>query len=190
MGLGLFVLSNLVLQTAEAVFPEIPIFLEWENWIPIENAVALTFTVFLAGISPIIFNHFYSENKAARNVAKQKGNHFEQLIDQCINKELLVELSLYNGKCYIGYVLESQLTWPSEFDIPLVPIASGYRNKDTLELEITTHYSSIIQEFKEKNRDEFRVIIPMSQIVSARQFDQEVYARFQDMKLSEIETVQ
>ena len=184
-GLGLFVLSYLVMRVVEYVFPDNQIFVAWQNWMPIENSVALTFTIFIATFLPIVLNFLYDEIKAARKVAEQNGDFIELLIDQSINEELPVELSLRSGKSYVGYVIESQLARQSEVDIVLVPIASGYRKIETRELEITIHYSSIIKEFGKKVIKDFRIAIPMSELVSARLFDQEVYARFQSIKSSE-----
>lgn len=178
-GLGLYLLANLVMQIVEYFCPVNCVFLTWESLVPIENSVTLTFTVFFALVLPLILNYFYDEIEAARIVAKQNGDFIELLIDQSINRELLVELSLHSGKCYVGYVIESQLLRQSEADIVLVPIMSGYRKNETRELEITTHYSSIILEFDKKEIDDFGIAIPMSQIISARLFDEEVYSHFQ-----------
>ena len=184
-GLGLFVLSNLVIRIVEHVYPDNQIFEAWQNWMPIENSVALTFTIFIAVLLPLVFNKSYDEIKAARKVAKQNGDFVELLIDQAINEDLPVELTLRSGKSYVGYVIESQLARQSEVDIVLLPIASGYRKIETRELEITTHYSSIILEYDKKDIFDFRIVIPMSEIISARLFDQEVYEHFRDTKLSE-----
>ena len=55
---------------------------------------------------------------------------------------------------------------------------------ETRELEITTHYSSIIKEFGKNVIKDFRIVIPMSELVSARLFEREVYGRFQATKSS------
>lgn len=149
-----------------------------------ENSIALTFTIFMAVLLPLVFNLSYDEIKSARKVAKQNGDFIELLIDHAIVEELPVELSLRSGKSYVGYVIESQLAKQSDVDIVLVPIASGYRKTETRELEITTHYSSIVKEFSKKVIKDFRIVIPMSELISARLFDREVYARFQDTESS------
>ena len=179
-GLGLFAFSYLVLRIVNHVFPTNQTILEWRNWIPIENSVALTITIFISACLPLVFNCFYDEIRSARKVAKRNGDFIELLIDQSLNDILPVEVSLRSGKSYIGYVIESQLAQQSEVDIVLVPIASGYRKLETRELEITIHYSSIILEFENKDITDFRIVIPMSEIVSARLFDDGVYERFQD----------
>ena len=188
VGFGLFILSHLIVQIVEHVFPFDRIFLAWQNLVPIESSLTLIFTGFFAGVLPIVFNSFYNEIEAARKVAERNGDFIELLIDQSINQESFVELSLRSGKCYVGYVIESQLPRHSESDIVLVPIASGYRNLETRELEITTHYSSIIEQFQNKKKEDFRIVIPMSEIVSARLFDEEVYSYFQEVKSSETAT--
>lgn len=67
---------------------------------------------------------------------------------------------------------------------------SGYRDKDTQELKITTQYAPVvwrhIQSVKDSEATEFdpihdlRVVIPRSEIVSARLFDPDLQARFQE----------
>ena len=157
---------------------------------PIENSVVLTFTIILAALLPLVFNFSYKEIKAARKVAEQNGDFIELLIDQAISEDLPVELSLRSGKSYVGYVIESQLARQSEVDIVLVPIASGFRKTETRELEITIHYSSVIKEFDKKVIRDFRIVIPMSELISARLFDREVYARFQSTKSNEYSVFQ
>ncbi len=183
-GLGFFVLSHLAVQTVELVFPANRIFPAWRELIPIEYSVTLTFTVFFAVVSPVFFNYFYDEIDTAREVAEKNGDFIELLIKQSIDEDLLVELSLHSGKSYVGYAINSRLATQSKVDVELVPIASGYRKKETLELDITTDYSSVIEIFDDMDATDFRIAIPMSQIVSARLFDKEVYAHFQKVKSS------
>ena len=184
-GLVLFVLSHIVARFLDSVFPVSQNFEVWQDWMPIESSVPLTLTIFVAWLLPIVFNNFYSEIKSARKVAKQNGDFIELLIDQSTNEELFIELSLRSGKSYMGYVIESQLPRQSEADVVLVPMASGYRNLETRELEFTTHYFSIFDKFDNKEIDDFRIVIPMSEIISVRLFDEEVYSHFQDVKSSE-----
>lgn len=154
-----------------------------EDLVPIDNAVTLSMT-FLLGLGlPIPLNLFYSANQATKIAAIRNGDVIELLIDESFSKDLPLHISLRSGKSYIGYVIETQFIWQNDSDIALVPIASGYRDKDTQKLVITTNYSSIIEEVLVKvgDRDisDFRIVIPMSEIISARYFDQEIYDRFE-----------
>lgn len=87
--------------------------------------------------------------------------------------------------------LVSGIASHGESDIALIPVASGYRKEDTHELEITTNYAPVLWEFLEKHGasglvyEDFRVVIPMSEIVSARIFDPDVYELFQQEGSSE-----
>ena len=95
--------------------------------------------------------------------------------------------------------LNSGLQAHGESDIALIPLASGYREPDTQKLKITTYYAEVIDEWLdelEESREwsqeleeseerlddlkDFRIVIPMSEIVSARLFDLDVYERFQE----------
>ena len=90
---------------------------------------------------------------------------------------------LKRGKSYIGFALESGITSQNESDISLISMTSGYRNKDTHELEITTNYAPVAQKsleiMSELSYRDFRVVVPMNEIVSARIFHPEAYELFQ-----------
>lgn len=64
-------------------------------------------------------------------------------------------------------------------DLSLMPLASGYRHKDTQQLVITTHYASAIENFH-GDLEDFRVVLPRAEITSARIFHPEVYRDLQD----------
>ncbi len=119
-------------------------------------------------------------------MARESGDLIELLISESIEEQKVVEISLRSGKSYIGFALESGITRQGESDIALIPIASGYRNKDTQELEITNDYARVILESLDDPSPspslvykDFQIVIPMSEIVSARIFHFEVYQQFQ-----------
>jgi len=94
-------------------------------------------------------------------------------------------VSLKNGKVYIGFVLQP---FNPEFDrkyIFILPTVSGYRDKDTHVLELTTEYTSVynqlIQEENERlvtGVDDFRILVPITEIISAHLFDSQAYEKF------------
>ena len=154
----------------------------WESFMPIPYSGMLTLTILLGWALPIVGNLFYSKEKAARRAARQSGDLIELLIVESIEEQRLIELSLKNGKSYIGFALESGITSQDESDISLIPMVSGYRNRNTQELEITTNYAPVVQKSLKETLDlayeDFRVVIPMPEIVSARLFHPETYERF------------
>ena len=72
---------------------------------------------------------------------------------------------------------------------------SGCRDEETLSLTIEIDYLSVIWEFVEYDEggslnddvdswssEEFRVVIPVTEVVSARLFDEELYDEFAEME--------
>ena len=108
--------------------------------------------------------------------ATAHGDLIECLIQEAVdsNGRQLVEISTKGGKCYIGFALESGVAAGGDADIAIVPVASGYRDSESKELRITTNYLPALQE-SDLEIAEFRVVIPLSEIASARRFDPDAY---------------
>ena len=163
----------------------------WQMYVaaPYSDAVALS--VLLGLMLPVIVNPFYGAEKASRVAAKRSGWLIESLIAESVESGQLIEVSLKSRKVYIGLALQSGIRMQGEPDVSLVPLASGYRHTDTQELRITTNYARVIRDLinESGNWDDasfndlsnnLRIVIPMSEIVSARLFDWEVYQRFEE----------
>ena len=149
----------------------------------------------LAVLLPFVFNAFYDDHKGAERAAVEAGDHIELLIQESIDDQVPVEVTLRNRKIYIGLGLEIGIGTSSESDIALIPMYSGYRDEGTLNLNIETDYLSAIWEFVEYDEgsssdedtdswssEEFRVVIPVTEVVSARLFDEELYDEFVEME--------
>ena len=178
-----FMLAFIAYTSIFLLNPHIPeVSTIWKSFMPIPYSGTAILTVLLGWVLPIVGNQFYGKEKAARRAARQSGDLIELLIAESIEDQRLIELSLKGGKSYIGFALESGITSQDESDISLIPIASGYRNQDTQELEITTNYAPVVQESLRKSLDlvyeDFRIVIPMPEIVSTRLFHPEAYQRF------------
>ncbi len=93
-------------------------------------------------------------------------------------------MSLRNRKSYvrIGIVSGIETIDKDKADIKLLPLASGYRDEHTQELFIIENYAEVLQEHTYERYDDFCVVIPMSEIVSARVFDPDAYTVFQEKK--------
>jgi hypothetical protein len=96
----------------------------------------------------------------------------------------LVSVSLKNRKVYIGFVTGSFDPVNDRDYIQLLPLQSGYRDGATLELKITNDYSEVYNQIIEKevtttiNTSDFRVVVPVEEIVSINFFDEEAYYLF------------
>ncbi len=164
----------------------------WNSHFPAPFSLEVMLSLLLALFLPMLFNVLYSEERGAEKTARDFGDHTELLIAESIKGQVPVEISLRNRKVYIGLAIESGIGASADSDIKVIPIYSGYRDEETLDLHIVTDYLPIIWEYAEENEDgeaggdgeswsseEFRVVIPLTEIVSARLFDEEVYDRFQ-----------
>lgn len=148
---------------------------------------AAVLSVFVGFLAPFVINPFYGREKAERRSANERGDLIELLIAESFDRSKPVEISLRSGKSYIGFALRSGMTRHGESDVALLPTASGYRDRDSQELKITNRYESVILKYFEsklENSDvwieDFRIVIPMSEIVSARIFLPEAYRLFQE----------
>ena len=127
----------------------------------------------LALMTLLLSNLIYRSNRAARRAVEKAGGLIELLLDEAFRGDLFVEISLRSRKVYIGSVLEPGLGGDKS-DIVLIPLLSGYRDKDTQELKVMTEYSSAINmAISELNLslNHFRIAIPMSEVISARIFN-------------------
>ena len=184
-GLVLAFVAYLIILVLEHYFPWIDDL--WKLHAPSRYYGAAILSIVLGLLLPFILNPFCNREKAALRVAKNSGDLIELMIAESLDREMLIELSLRSGKSYIGFALKSEMAERTESDIALIPIASGHRDKDTQELEITTNYAPVIQKCLEDGSDpsdlineDFRVVIPRSEIISTRLFLPEAYQRFQE----------
>ena len=153
----------------------------WQVYSLLAFEVVLSFV--LAGLLPVGLNRLYSSGRAAIKEARENGNHIELLIAESVRNQKLVEISLRSRKSYIGYPLASGVGHSLYADVVLVPIWSGYRDRYTQKVNILVEYNQIVENFLQEDpnlqKRDFRIAIPMSEIVSARLFIPEVYDRFQ-----------
>lgn len=116
---------------------------------------------------------------------KAHGQLIKNLLLQAMQAGSLIEISMRNGKAYIGYVTDQGGFTENDGDVGLIPALSGFRDNETRQLVITTNYSPIINqceksdgEFSHLSRNRLKVLVPNREIVSARHFDLTVAAHF------------
>lgn len=150
----------------------------WKSWIPYPFADTVALGILASFILPFICNFIWTAHESDKKAAVDSGNLIELLLRESIEQGKFIEITLQNRKSYIGSAIDSGAINYQETDISLIPVASGYRDKDTQELRITTNYAPIIRKSYATYKN-FRVVIPMSEIVSARLFDPKTYLLFQ-----------
>lgn len=158
---------------------------------PLTTESALT--LIMALVLPPIFNLFYSPTRGVRRAVRDAGEDVELLILDSLRNGTLIEITLENRKVYIGMAARSGVGNSPDADAAIVPQLSGYREEKTLALQIDTAYTTVLSQHirgdadfdgqvdSDSSREElerFRVVIPMSRIVSARPFEQVVFDDF------------
>ena len=120
---------------------------------------------------------FLRKPLSERNM-KRYGQLIEWLLAEAMEAGSLIELSMRNGKTYIGYVADKGENTEIDVDVGLVPVLSGYRDNETHELIIATNYSAVVKQcgepsgpFAHVSPEQLKVLIPIREIVSARHFD-------------------
>ena len=182
-GIPLALVGHIIAISVNLLVPQLRSY--WYTHVPVDYGDSAILSLLLAVAIPSVINWFYRKEKAAKRTANNYGDLIELMITRAFEQIKLIELSLKNRKSYIGFVLWRSITKRGQSDVTLVPVVSGYRSEDTIKLYITTNYAPIIYEgIKEKPKKiskfrDFNVVIPRSEVASARIFDPEVYRRFE-----------
>ena len=160
--------------------PSIINFLDKYSPDPFTTEVILSLA--LALVLPYLFNIVYDSRKGVKRAARNAGEHVELLIIESVEEKTPVEITLRNRKIYIGLAGDTGVGGSPDADVAVVPMFSGYRDEKTQDLVITLDYFPIIDMYVEEKpsltEEDFRVILPMSEIVSARLFYEDVYDHF------------
>ena len=150
----------------------------WPSVRPFPYAWTLASTLAIGLVAARVVNLFYDEDSAAFNAVWAGNDAMERLLfEAAIYDGWLVEVTLCNGKVYAGWVLGATAVRDRKY-VEIMPVASGYRSPQTLRIHFTTNYAEVI-DFEEIEWNDYRVVIPMSEIRTARPFKLEVYEKFQ-----------
>jgi hypothetical protein len=118
--------------------------------------------------------------------AANKTTALDRLLYQASLAQHLLSISMKDGKVYIGYIQELP---PNPEDrnsyFEILPVHSGYRDKDTREMKLTTFYENAYERLVESGADEedwivFLKVLKIDDILSAGRFDPEVYVKFNE----------
>ena len=185
VGIFWYVAAEIAIQLLDAYNPKITEFWDGRFSEPFTSPVVLS--IALGASSPYVLNLFYSSTQGARKAASNAGDHIELLITDAIRDQSPIEISLRSRKSYIGFVVGNNAGRNSDVAVALFPVYSGHRSEETLDLEIDMEYGSVVETYLNDPSDwdpeDFRVVVPISEIVSARPFDEKIYRDFQMQNL-------
>ena len=176
VGIVLFAVARALLFAFSGALPQVEA--AWQALFPVDYSGTSALAIALGMVAPILLNRSSNQAAALLRVAKEDGNLIELMVNDSIERGMLVELSLRNGKSYIGIAKKIGVPVRDHADIALVPMMSGHRDKDTAELHITRNHGPAIQNIlndpdspQQLAFDDFQVILPWREVISARLFD-------------------
>ena len=167
-GGGFFVVAWISVATFQLFCPDC---LGWigEAWCriaPFNHSGVLALTVALACAGSVGTNVRISDKEAAARWAVENENRIGWILRESLERRRLVEVSLTNGKSYVGFVVdEDPGGW--ERDVALLPVLSGYRNSRTRRLVLTKNYAALGAASLRGNA----VVLSMNEVVSICRFD-------------------
>ncbi len=111
-----------------------------------------------------------------------RGDQKHKLLRRSIREKWLLEFTLNNGKSYVGWVLGVDYAIDPGNNINILPIFSGYRHTETRRLHFTEDYYKVIFDSPLMDQDENKigVTFSLSEAVSIRPFDLDLYLDFRD----------
>lgn len=156
----------------------------WTRFAPFTHVGTVGLAFVLGPVGAVVSNRFFSVSDGAMRAIRDAGNSMELLFVESMGSDATVELSLVNGKVYVGWILDANVAEPERKFVDLLPLASGYRAAETHEVDFTTNYAAVLTTLAEIHgeacQEDYRVVVPVSQIRSARPFDFEIFFLFQE----------
>lgn len=147
------------------------------------------FSSLLALIFVFLSNKFIRRKFPNNNIpigwaVDKNGDEIEKLFKKSVEEALTIQVTLKNDKVYIGF--SETIPIPNKTNyLTLSPLMSGYRDKETKRLVITTDYFKVVETFiKELKEDEptitlnTDVIIKQDEILTASVYEQKIYDMF------------
>jgi len=115
-----------------------------------------------------------------------KNNDFERLLYRGFTKNLPIMFTLNTGKLYVGWMVRAPNPVETRKAVRILPMLSGYRNKDTQKVKFTTDYYFILKKIENSEHldhlviGDFEIVLPSDQICASHLFDIEAYLHFTD----------
>lgn len=116
-------------------------------------------------------------------VAKSDG--LEELFYDAMVKGLMVLITLKSRKAYVGFVQKPRFMHSDTENVVIIPMISGYRDKDSLSFIARHSYIDYYQKHditatsEPLTIDDFRTVMPRAEIESVSLFDADTFLNFE-----------
>lgn len=128
-----------------------------------------------------------NENRRIDALVKAVGdNALENMLMEASATQMPVITTLKSRKFYVGFVYCPAFEHGTFDYLEMLPLLSGYRDKDDLTINITTNYhehyesSGITKGKSDLSLSDFRIVVPKAEIESISFFDLDTYSSFKE----------
>ncbi len=158
---------------------------------PAPYSASLVLCFLAAWLLPVLLNIRWNPRKSAW-ITRAHGGQLHLFLIEEFRKRGMIQFTLTDLKVYIGYIMKHPNLDPQNKYVVLLPVLSGYRDKNR-ELQITTNYTSLINDIRKKyprtggiRLFDLRVLIPLDKIASAHLFSTSIYTNIFGQKIPRI----
>ncbi len=131
----------------------------------------------IASVAGVAANLIFPPELAQWYLIERDDDGYLRLLHRAARKEKPVSVTLKSKKVYIGFVIQTPSLRRGEQYVSVLPLASGYRKSDSLDLVLTQDYTRVYDK-EGFDPSEFAVVFPLSQIESANLFEPSAYPLF------------
>jgi len=160
----------------------------WQEIAPFDYSGTAFVALLLGFVSPWVLNQFMNTTEQGILAMEKEGNYLEVLLSRALRDKKQVSITLSNGKVYIGFVAATFDPAKERKYITLIPTISGYREAETHRFVPTMNYAAVLEvvdddspELGHLQRDDFQIVLPISEIQSTNVFDREAFLRFRQL---------
>ncbi|TKI03581.1 hypothetical protein [Martelella alba] len=113
-------------------------------------------------------------------------NALENLLMEASVRQFPVIITLKSRKFYVGFIHCPAFEQGASEFLELLPLLSGYRDKDDLTIHVTTNYqkhyinTGIQQGIASLDLSDFRTLVPKGEIEGISFFDTDTYSKFKE----------
>ena len=153
------------------------------GFVPAEHVYCMAESILLI----VLGNVFYWPRRAAYSALRSSGSDIELVLAGALQNNNLVEITQKSRKVYTGIVVECNLPTRKESAVGIIPVLSGFRSSESLEVKYLLNYSPILRQAV-SNSHEFdldarmKVVVPYDELASVRPFDPQVYRAFESTR--------
>jgi hypothetical protein len=146
------------------------------------------FTIPISFVGAFFDNTCRDNRKSLQRIRDRDSGALEKFLAECGTKFQTVLITLSSRKVYVGIVHEIPIECGEVEHFSILPILSGYRDKDSLTVKFTTNYyvyyeNQLDDDGEPKSGvgaalDDFIEVIPVSKLDHVGRFDIDTYKNF------------